>query len=150
VRELVHAVRTAAQEALFEGATAVKSKHLPREAGLAFMPSLAAEAPAVASPKPPAPPAKPPRAPTDPPKSAPTPPSRRRAVTGSKPTDEEIAAALQKTSFNVSAVAVDLGMHRTQLRRRLEEDPLKTLIERAKRLRADDDTSEPPGVDTQE
>ncbi|APR75923.1 Response regulator of zinc sigma-54-dependent two-component system [Minicystis rosea] len=98
VRELAAEARQAAQAALADGASRVEARHLGETAGLAF---AAKTTPAEA----------------DTPEAA-------RSASAPPPTRAKIAGLLKRQKGNVSAVARELGVHRTQLRRWMDRHGL--------------------------
>jgi transcriptional regulator of acetoin/glycerol metabolism len=99
VRELCAEARSAAQAAVAEGAPRVEAKHLGEMAGLAF--TAPGHAPEGGAPE-----------------------AGAAAPAPAPPTRAKLAGLLKRRKGNVSAVARELGVHRTQLRRWMERHGL--------------------------
>jgi len=97
IRELIHELRAAAEDALAAASTEVRAEHLPPEAGLPLRPIIEAVADVA--------------------------PGRVR-VAGEVGRDELIAA-VEASSGNLSAAARTLGLHRTQLYRLMDRHGVK-------------------------
>ncbi len=105
VRELLVEVRTAMQEAIAEDQPKVRAEHLAKEAGLVIRtePTLANPAPDRMTPK-----------------GSDRPPEGIEKADGERPSRAQLIAAILEANQNLSAVARQLGLHRTQLRRYLD------------------------------